>query len=210
MLRVGLTGGVATGKSTVAGMFAALGAQVIDADQIVHELYRPGEGVHRKLVEHFGAGIVRPDGEIDRTRLAALVFDCGRVEELNRIVHPAVFRRQQEWIEQATKRAPDGVAIVETALILEAGGKDRYEKMIVVTCRPEQKIARYAQRAGIADAEAHAEVERRSKVQMSDAEKASFADYVIDNSGTLEAARQQTQKIYGELKTLAELPVSDR
>ncbi len=210
MLRVGLTGGVACGKSTVAAMFAGLGAQVIDADRIVHDLYRKGEPVHRALVEHFGAGILRPDGEIDRPRLAALVFDGGRVAELNRIVHPAVFRSQQAWMAEAAGRAPDAVAMVEAALILEAGGKSRYDKIIVVTCRPEQKVARYAERAGISEAAARAEVERRSRAQMSDAAKAALADYVIDNSGTLEAARQQAEKIYGELKALAQRPVSDR
>ncbi len=191
-------------------MFSELGAQVIDADRIVHELYRKGEAVQRELVEHFGAEILRPDGEIDRPRLAALVFESGRVPELNRIVHPAVFWRQQEWLAEAAKRAPDGVAMVEAALILEAGGKSRYDKIIVVTCRPEQKIARYALRAGISEAAARAEVERRSKAQMSDAEKARQADYVIDNSGTLESARQQVENIYRELKALARRPPSDR
>jgi dephospho-CoA kinase len=210
VLRVGLTGGVACGKSTLAAMFSELGAQVVDADQIVHELYRKGQPVHRELVEHFGVGILGADGEIDRPRLAALAFEGGRVAELNRIVHPAVFRRQQEWMAQAAKRSADGVAMVEAALILEAGGKSRYDKIIVVTCRPEQKVARYAERAGISEAAARAEVERRSKAQMSDAEKARLADYVIDNSGTRETAVKQAERIYGELKALAERPVRDR
>ena len=125
------------------------------------------------------------------------------MQELNRIVHPAVMRRQQEWMEEAGRLHPDAIAMVEAALILEAGGKGRYDKIIVVTCRPEQKAARYAGRAGIPESEASAEVDRRSKPQMSDAEKARWADYVIDNSGTLEAARHQAEKIYGELKVLA-------
>ncbi len=191
-------------------MFSDLGAQVIDADSIVHELYRKGEPVHRELVEHFGPEILRPDGEIDRSRLAALAFDGGRVEELNRIVHPAVIRRQAEWMERAGSREPGAIVAVEAALILEAGAKGRFDKMIVVTCRPEQKAARYAGRAGIAESAARAEVERRSKAQMSDEEKARWADYVIDNSGALEATRRQVEKIYTELKTLAQRPVSDR
>jgi dephospho-CoA kinase len=210
VLRVGLTGGVACGKSTVARMFFEMGAQMIDADHIVHQLYRKGEDVHGKLVEHFGAEILRPDGEIDRPRLASLAFEGGRVQELNRIVHPAVFRRQQEWMEDIHHRRPDAVAMVEATLILEAGGKSRYDKMIVVTCRPDQKVARYAGRAGIPESAARAEVERRSKAQMSDAEKARLADYVIDNSGTLEAARQQAERIYAELKSLAPGTASDR
>jgi dephospho-CoA kinase len=210
MLRIGLTGGVACGKSTVARMFSEMGAQVIDADHIVHELYRKGEAVHEKLVEHFGAEVVRPDGEIDRPRLASLAFEGGRVQELNRIVHPAVFQRQQEWMEDVRFRRPDAVAMVEATLLLEAGGKPRYDKIIVVTCRPDQKVARYAGRAGISETAALAEVERRSKAQMSDAEKAGLADYVIDNSGTLEAARRQAERIYAELKAVAQGPVSDR
>jgi dephospho-CoA kinase len=208
MLRIGLTGGVACGKSTLATMFSELGAQVIDADRIVHELYRQGEAVHKKLAEQFGAGILRPDGEIDRPRLASLAFEGGRVQELNRIVHPAVFQRQQEWMEEVRRRQPDAVAIVEATLILEAGGRSRYDKIIVVTCRPEQKVARYAARAAISESAARAEVERRSKAQMSDAEKARQADYVIDNSGTLEAARQQAERIYAELKSLAQGPAT--
>jgi dephospho-CoA kinase len=206
VLRIGLTGGVACGKSTLAAMFSGLGAQVIDADRIVHELYRQGQVVHKKLVEHFGAGILSPDGEIDRSRLAALAFEGGRVQELNRIVHPAVFQRQQEWMEDVSRRQPDAVAMVEATLILEAGGRSGYDRIIVVTCRPEQKVARYAARAAISEAAARAEVERRSKPQMSDAEKARQADYVIDNSGTLEAARQQAERIYAELASLAQGP----
>src|ERR1051326_5371819 len=96
-MRVGLTGGIACGKSTVAAIFAELGAKVVDADAIVHELYRPGEDVYQELISRFGQEIVRPDGEIDRARLAAAAFDGGRVGELNKIVHPAVIRRQQQW-----------------------------------------------------------------------------------------------------------------
>jgi dephospho-CoA kinase len=203
VLRVGLTGGVACGKSTIARMFSEMGAQVIDADKIVHQLYAKGEPVYRELVERFGTGILRADGEIDRSRLATLVFDGGRVEELNRIVHPAVFRKQLEWMKEAS-RQPDAVAIVEAALILEAGGKARYDKIIVVTCRPDQKISRYAGRSGMTESAARAEVERRSKAQMSDEEKARLADFVIDNSGPLEATRRQAQEIYAGLKALTQ------
>ena len=199
--RVGLTGGVACGKSTVARIFAELGAHVVDADKMVHDLYRKGEPVHQELVEHFGVGILRPDGGIDRTRLASLAFEGGRVQELNRIVHPAVFRSQLEWMNQTAKRNPDAVAMVEATLILEAGGKDRYDKIVVVTCRPEQKVARYAGRAGISEDAARTEVERRTKAQFSDEEKARQADYVIDNSGALETTRQQVERIYRELRS---------
>lgn len=203
MRRVGLTGGVACGKSTVAKMFSKLGAQVIDADKIVHDLYRKGEPVYQELVERFGGQILRADGEIDRPRLASLAFEGGRVQELNGIVHPAVFRSQHAWMEQAAQHDPDAVAMVEATLILEAGGRARYDKMVVVTCRPEQKVARYAGRAGISEDDARREVERRTKAQFSDEEKARQADYVIDNSGTLEATRQQVERIYRELSSQA-------
>jgi dephospho-CoA kinase len=199
--RVGLTGGVACGKSTVARIFSELGAQVVDADKIVHDLYRKGGPVYLEVVERFGNEILAPDGEIDRARLASLAFEGGRVQELNRIVHPAVFQSQHEWMQGAARRDPDAVAVVEATLILEAGGKDRYDKIVVVTCQPEQKVARYAGRAGISEAAARAEVERRTKAQFSDDEKARRADYVIDNSGALEATRQQVERIYRELSS---------
>ena len=203
MLHVGLTGGLACGKSTVARMFAELGAQLIDADQIVHDLYRRGEPVYHELVDKFGTGILASDGEIDRGRLAAVAFDGGRVQELNRIVHPAVARKQREWMAEAAARQPNAIAMVEAALILEAGGKSRYDKIVVVICKPEQKVLRYAMRSHCGEAIAREEVERRTKVQMSDVQKAALADYVIDNSGTLEQTRRQVENIYKELETLA-------
>ena len=206
MLRVGLTGGVACGKSTVAKMFADLGANITDADAIAHELYRPGQGVLKELVRHFGPEILKPDGELDRARLATLVFDGGRVEELNKIVHPAVIRQQQQWMLSLGEKDPHAIAIVEAALILEAGVKDHFDRIIVVTCTPAQKVARFAQRTGMSGEAARAEVERRTKAQMPDEEKARHADFVIDNFGSVEETRQQVQRIYSELKVLAKQP----
>lgn len=203
MLHVGLTGGVACGKSTVARMFSDLGVQVIDADKIVHDLYRRDEPVYRQLVAQFGEGILGADREIDRGRLAAVAFDGGRVQELNRIVHPAVGQKQLEWIAEAGRRDPDGIAMVEATLMLEAGGKLRYDKIVVVICKPEQKVLRYAMRMHVSEAIAQQEVERRTRVQMSDIQKAAQADYIIDNSGTLEQTRLQVENIYKELKALA-------
>jgi len=202
VLRVGLTGGIACGKSTIAGMFAALDAQVVDADVIVHELYRPGEEVYQELCRRFGQGILKPDGEIDRARLAAAAFDGGRVAELNKIVHPAVIQKQEQWMLEAGGKNPDAVVIVEAALIFEAGVGGRFDKTIVVTCKPEQKIERLAKRMGMSEAAARAEVERRSRAQLPDEEKAARADFVIDNSGALEATRRQVEHIYAELKAL--------
>jgi dephospho-CoA kinase len=184
-------------------MFSEMSAHLIEADTIAHELYRPGEPVYKELVEKFGPEIVRPDGEIDRARLAGQAFDGGRVEELNKIVHPAVIRRQEQWMHQVGQKDPYAVAMVEAALILEAGARSRFDKIIVVTCKPEQKVERYARRAGIPELAARTEVERRSKAQLSDDEKVRRADFVIDNSGPLELTRQQIQRIYAELKVLA-------
>jgi len=210
MLRVGLTGGMACGKSTVATMFAELGAHVIDADAIAHQLYRPGEEVYHELVKRFGGEIVKPDGEIDRARLAAAVFDTGRAEELNKTVHPGVIRRQQEWMEEIGRSDPQGISVVEAALILEAGARDRFDKIIVVSCRPEQKIARLAIRTGKSEIEARAELERRTRAQMSDEEKARRADLVIDNSGPIDVTRHQVEAIYAVLKGLAMQQISGR
>ena len=206
MLRVGLTGGVACGKSTVAKMFAELGANIIDADTVAHDLYRPGQQVLQELVKHFGAEILKPDGELDRARLATLVFDGGRVEELNKIVHPAVIRQQDQWMRSLAEKDQYAVAIVEAALILEAGVKDHFDRIIVVTCTPGQKVSRFAQRTGMSEEAARTEVDRRTKAQMPDEEKARRADFVIDNSGSSEETRHQVQRIYSELKVLAKQP----
>jgi dephospho-CoA kinase len=210
MLRVGLTGGVACGKSTVAKMFADLGANIADADAIAHELYRPGHEVLQELVKHFGPEILKADGELDRAKLATLVFDGGCVEELNKIVHPAVIRQQDQWMRALEEKNQYAVAIVEAALILEAGVKDHFDRIMVVTCNPAQKIARFAQRTGMSEDAARADVERRTKAQMSDEEKARRADFVIDNSGSVEETRQQVQRIYSELKARAKRPSFDR
>jgi dephospho-CoA kinase len=203
MLRVGLTGGIACGKSTVGRVFSDLGAHLIEADTIAHELYRPGEPVYEELVTKFGQDIVRPDGQIDRPRLASAAFDGGRVEELNKIVHPAVIKRQEQWMHQIGSKEPYAVAMVEAALILEAGLRGRFDKLIVVTCRPEQKVSRYAARSSMPETLARAEVERRSKAQLSDDDKVRRADFVVDNSGPLELTRAQVEKIYSELRVLA-------
>jgi dephospho-CoA kinase len=184
-------------------MFADLGAQVADADAIAHELYRPGQDVYHELVKRFGQEIVKPDGEIDRAKLASAAFDGGRVEELNKIVHPAVIRQQDHWMRELAARDPHAVAMVEAALLFEAGVKDRFDKIMVVTCKPAQKITRFAERTGRNEADARADVDRRTKAQIPDAEKTRQADFVIDNSGSVEETRHQVQRIYAELKVLA-------
>jgi dephospho-CoA kinase len=203
VLRVGLTGGIACGKSTVAGMFTTLGAHVIYADKIAHELYHPGQPVYEELLKRFGPDIVQNGGEIDRAKLASVAFGENRVQELNGIVHPAVIRRQQDLIYEIGTRDPRAVIMVEAALIFEAGVKNRFDKMVVVTCRAEQKVQRYARRANIDEQAAASEVQRRSNAQLPDEEKIRRADYVIDNSGALDRTQLQVDRVYRELKVLA-------
>jgi dephospho-CoA kinase len=187
-------------------MMAARGAHVIQADHIAHQLMEPGQGVYDEVVRHFGRGIVQPDGAIDRPKLAQLAFAGGKVQELNRIVHPAVIAYQQEWMQRIEESEPKGIAVVEAALILEAGVNGRFDKLIVVTCTREQKIERFAKRVvaqGMDEAAARAEAERRIAAQMPDEEKIKAADFVIDNSRTLTATQQQVDRVMDELERLA-------
>ena len=206
MLKVGLTGGIASGKSVVGEMFVALGAHLIQADSIAHQLMQPGQAVYREVVRHFGEGILNPDGSVNRARLAEAAFGApggntpSRIQELNQIVHPAVIRRQEEWMGEIGRRDSRAIAIVEAALILEAGAAERFDRLVVVTCRPEQRIQRWAARIGVDEATARKEVERRMAAQFPDEEKIKAADYVIDNSGSLDETQKQVSVVYGELE----------
>lgn len=208
VLKVGLTGGIAVGKSAVGEMFAALGAQVVQADEIAHQLMEPGESVYLEVVKHFGSGILNPDGSVNRGRLAELAFGAAgkpsRVQELNQIVHPAVIRRQEEWMADVGRRDHHAIAIVEAALILEAKMAEGFDRLIVVTCRPEQRVERWARRLNVDQETARREVARRMAAQLSDEEKIKAADYVVDNSGSLDETARQVTKIYAELKKEAE------
>lgn len=203
MLKVGLTGGVACGKSTIGQMLVARGAHLVRADDIAHQLMQPGKAVYEKVRQHFGPSIVHQDGSIDRLKLAEAAFGAGRVEELNRIVHPAVIDYQNRWMKETGGREADAVVIVEAALILEAGVEGRFDKLIVVTCRAEQKAERFAARQKLPLDAARAEVERRSAAQVPDEEKTRAADYVIDNSGDIAAAERQVDALWPELQRLA-------
>lgn len=203
MLRVGLTGGLSCGKSTVARLFAERGASVIQADAIARELTRPGHAVYEAVIQRFGREIVQPDGSINRAKLADLAFAGGRIAELNGIVHPAVIERQEKWMEAVERNDPRGVAIVEAALILEARVGRRFDKLVVVTCQPGQKVERFAKRHNISLDAAQVEVARRQAAMMPDEEKVQSANYVIDNSGAPEATARQVDAIYAELQKLA-------
>ncbi len=205
MLKVGLTGGIAVGKTVVGETFVRLGAHLIQADALSHEMMQPGQPVYEEVVRHFGKGILDPDGRVNRPRLAQAAFGnpaaglAPRVKELNEIVHPAVVERENRWLEEIGQKYPDAIAIVEAALILEAGVADRFDHLIVVACKPEQRVLRFAQRLGISEEAARYEVNRRMAAQIPEEEKIKAADYVIDNSGSLEASEQQVQKIWREL-----------
>jgi dephospho-CoA kinase len=200
MLRVGLTGGIASGKSTVARMLAARGAQVLDADSVVHALMQPGKPVYHEVVKHFGREIVNQDGSINRKALAHAVFPSGRVAELNAIVHPAVIKHQDDWMAEIEGGDPQAIVVVEAALILEAGVQGHFDKIIVLTCPIKKRVERFAQRFGLSIEAAHAEVERRSSAQMPDEAKVKFADYVIDNSDGLAGLENRVDQIFSELR----------
>jgi dephospho-CoA kinase len=202
MLRVGLTGGIAAGKSVVGEMLVKLGAHLIQADQISHELMQPGQAVHQEVVKHFGPGILNPDQTVNRPKLAEAAFS-GRIQELNQIVHPAVIQKQKEWMAEVGGREPHAIVIVEAALILEAGFGDDFDRLIVVTCREQQRVQRWAQRMNVDKETARREVTRRMAAQFSDEEKIKASDYVIDNSGSLDETQKQVSAIFGQLKQQA-------
>ncbi len=201
MLRVGLTGGVACGKSTIAAMMVKRGAHFLQADGLAHQLYAPGAVTYDEVVRRFGRDILNEDGTINRTRLANVVFP-DRIDELNAVVHPEVVKRQNNWMAEVERQDPHGIAVVEAALLIEAGAHQDFDKVIVVTCDVQRKIEHFARRANVPPETARFEVERRSAAQFTDAEKARHADYVIDNSGALEETERQVDTIWQELQGL--------
>lgn len=199
MLKVGLTGGVACGKSTIAAMFERRGAYVIRADEIAHKLMEPGQPVHQAVVERFGREILNADGTISRPRLAELAF-AGRILELNALVHPAVVKYQDDWMAEIGRKDQHAITIVEAALLVEAGAKSHFDRLITVTCGFEQKVERFGQRLKMPQDAARAEVQRRMATQLPDEEKAAVADFVIDNSGSIVEAESQVEKVWQELR----------
>jgi dephospho-CoA kinase len=200
MLRVGLTGGLACGKTTVALMLASHGAHVNYADQIARDLMQPGQEVYAEVVKHFGADIVEPDGSINRRQLAEKAFGGGRIQELNQLVHPAVIERETEWMDSFAADDTDAIVVIEAALILEAGLQDRFNKIVVVTCTPEQRVQRFAARAKLSLEEARFEAERRMAAQIPDEEKVKAADFVIENTGSLAELERETEQLFASLK----------
>ena len=182
-------------------MFVDLGAHCIDADSIAHDLMRPGEKVYDEVVQKFGNEILNPDKTVNRAKVAELAFDKRRprIYELNRIMHPEVIERYESWMEEIRGREPDAIAILEAALVLEAGLRRRFDRIVVVTCKPQQRIERWAQRFNLDAETAKAEVTRRMMAQAPDEAKIQAADYVIDNGGSIEETRKQVQKVFDAL-----------
>jgi dephospho-CoA kinase len=203
LLRVGLTGGVACGKSVVLEMFARRGAHVIQADQIAHQLMQPGQPVYKSVVAHFGRDILLPDGHIDRQKLAQIALP-DRIAELNKIVHPAVIKTQEDWMDGLAHKDAKGIAMVEAALILEAGIAKRFDKLVVVTCGLAQKIQRFAARHNVDLQTAQYEINRRMAAQLPDEVKIKAADFIIHNCGELAETERQVESVFTELRRLAE------
>lgn len=224
MLRVGLTGGLGSGKSTAGAMLRELGAQVIEADALGREVMEPGHEVYRQIVARFGHEVVNPDGHLNRARLADLAFRHGRLQELNAIVHPPVIEAQRRWMEEVLARDPAAVAVLESALIFEVardalarGEKDsvladwrrRIDRVVVVTASDDLKIARYVTRVdpnALNRAAIEADARVRLSHQIPDAEKAAQADYVLDNSGDIAALRAQVEALWPRLKAESNKP----
>jgi dephospho-CoA kinase len=224
MLRVGLTGGLASGKSTAAHLFAALGVHLIQADEVGRALMQPGERVFLDLVAYFGTDILGEDGTLDRRRLADLAFRDGRLGELNRIVHPPVIAEQEKQMAAIFERDKNAIVMIESALIFEASGeasggtgrgtvpgwRQRFDRIILVTAPDEQKIARYISRAAdppAPDSPGEQKVVEAAKLriaaQIPDKEKIPLVDYVIDNIGPLASMESAVSDIYGRLKAEA-------
>jgi dephospho-CoA kinase len=201
MLRVGMTGGISTGKTTVGMMFVELGCHLIDSDRITHQLLEPGQAVHSAVVREFGQRILAPDGTIDRRILGEIVFreDPQARAKLNSLVHPAVTQRQQDWLKEMETNDPGGIAIVDAALMIEVGTYKNYDKIIVVTCPPEIQHQRLRERSGLTEDQIAARI--RSQMPMD--EKVKYADFVIDNSGDLSNTRRYVEDVNSKLRELA-------
>jgi dephospho-CoA kinase len=217
MLRVGLTGGLGSGKSTVAGYLRDLGAEVIEADELGRALMKPGQQVYNEIVRAFGPEVVSPDRTLNRERLAELAFQGGRINALNAIVHPAVISTQRVWMDSVFARNPTAVAVIESALIFEverdagargesetvlANWRRRIDRIIVITAPDEVKIARYAARVSTSEASriaAEADARVRLAHQIPDEEKAARADYVLENTGDQASLHAQVDALWPRL-----------
>ena len=202
MLRVGLTGGIATGKTTVAAILRELGCRVLEADKIAHQMIAPDGAAYDKVVKEFGSGILTPEGLVDRRKLGAIVFcDPARLARLNAIVHPPVLEEQSRQLAAIEKADAHAIAVVEAALLIEAGFDRELDLLIVTWCTPEQQIARLTA-VGKGRGLTIDQAKQRIAAQMPIEEKRSRADEVIDCSGTLEHTRAQAIALFARLKAI--------
>jgi dephospho-CoA kinase len=213
MLRVGLTGSLGSGKTTVAAIFREHGFHILEADAIAREMMQPGREVYSRIAEHFGPSVIRPDGSLNRPRLAALAFNEGRLDELNRIVHPPVIAEQERRMNEIFAADPRAIAVIESALIFEAEAsgtvpdwRRRFDRVILVTAPDDLKIQRFLARILPAHATpeertgAECDARQRLAAQLPDSVKIPNCDFIIDNSGPLEANRVQVEQIAAELE----------
>lgn len=223
MLRVGLTGGLGSGKSTVAAMFARRGVHILEADAIGRELMQPGQPAYQDLLAHFrqypdAPLLVLPDGSLDRLALANYVFSTHRLGELNRIVHPAVIAEQDRRMAAISEKCPEAIAMVESALIFEAdaagtapGFRQRFDQLILVTAPEELRIARYVEKLRhgrtLSPQEQYAlqqDARRRIAMQIPDEHKSAECQFVIQNDASMQALEQRVEHVFEQLGSLAE------
>jgi dephospho-CoA kinase len=218
MLRVGLTGGLGSGKSTVAAMLRELGAHVIESDELGRAVMEPGQAAFDKIVRVFGPEVLTAEGRLNRPRLAEIAFKGGRVKELNAIIHPAVIEAQRQWMDQLFEREPAAVAVVVSALIFEVerdareGGEAtaayadlgrRIDRIVLVTAAEDQKIARFVARTdpgGLDREKAIKDARSRLAHQIPDAEKTGRADYLLENNGDIAELRGQVEALWPRLQ----------
>lgn len=199
MLRVGLTGSIAVGKTFVASVFAECGCHVLDADQTAREVVLPGSPGLETVVRAFGVEVVNTDGSLNRRRLGEIVFaDEQQRQKLNHLLHPFIIARQDEIMREWEREDPHGIGIIDAALMIESGGYKRFDKLIVVHCRPEVQLERLMLRDNLAREEAQARID----AQMPQAEKQKYADFLIDTSDGFEPTRTRTIEVYHKLVKL--------
>ena len=200
MISAGLTGGIGSGKSTAAALFASLGAVTINSDEIGRDMMKPGTVVYDRIVSGFGNDVVDANGQLDRAKLAEIVFhDLDKLKHLNAIVHAPVLREIDRRIQFERAKNPQAVVVVESAVLFEAGQERRFDKMIVAWCTPEQQVERFVSRSRMAEADVRA----RMAAQMPGDEKKRRADFVIDTSSSLAETERQVKEVFAKLQALA-------
>jgi len=198
MISAGLTGSIAVGKTFVCNVLRELGCHVLDADITAREVVEPGTEGLRSVVENFGREVLLPNGMLDRKKLGSAVFtDKKKLELLNSIIHPLVIEKQNEWLREKEAADPNGIAVVDAALMIESGSYRRFDKLIVVWCQPDIQFARLIERDKLSEEEA----KRRIASQMPQEEKKQYADLLIDTSGTREDTIERTGEVFRKLRS---------